>query len=91
MSKLIYCKFLDSNGEPRGRNYTYRSDYDVEPGQFVEVHVQNKEGLPIPKKVLVIKSDVKPDNIPGYDNFKDKIKNIQGIWQNETDVKLEDN
>jgi len=37
MMNAIKCRFLDANGEPRGREYTYYADFDVQQGQYVEV------------------------------------------------------
>lgn len=87
---LIFCKFLDSEGNPRGRDYTYRADIDVQEGDYVLVEVVRNSDGPITKKVIVTKTGVSPYDIPGYDNFKDAIKPIIGIApaENET-VKAE--
>ncbi len=79
MSNLIFCKFLNTDGNPRGRNYTYRTDIDVNPGDYVLVEVVNSSCSAVQKKVVVTKTDVSPDDIPGYESFKDKIKTIIGL------------
>ena len=79
MSKLIFCKFLDSEGNPRGRDYTYKTDIDVQEGDYVLVEIVRNSDGPTTKKVIVSKTDLKPDDIPGYENFKDAIKTIIGI------------
>lgn len=86
MQKLIYCKFLDHEGSPRGRNYTYLSDTEVQVGDFVEVEVvgdASSDPEPKRKKVVVTKTDLKPEHIHGYETFKDKIKKIKGLWKDE--------
>lgn len=85
MSKLIYCKFIDGDGNPKGRNYTYRSDIDVSKGDLVEVNTMNTSGSVIKKKVVVTKPNVRPEEIDGYDDFKNRIVTINGIWK-EPDV-----
>lgn len=78
MSKLIFCKFLDEAGAPRGRDYTYKTDIEVQPGEYVLVEVMKAENVST-KKVIVTKTDLTPDDIPGYENFKDSIKSILGL------------
>jgi len=79
MSKLIFCKFLGLDGNPRGRDYTYRSAIDVQQGDYVLVEVVNSSCATVQKKVIVTKTDVLPEDIPGYESFKDKIKTIIGF------------
>lgn len=79
MSKLIFCKFLDAEGNPRGRDYTYKTDIDVQEGDYVLVEVVRNADGPTTKKVIVTKTDLTPDNIPGYENFRDVIKTIIGF------------
>lgn len=81
MSKLIFCKFLDTQGNPRGADYTYRSDIEVAAGDFVEVETMNQCGDVLRKKVIVTNPNVNPDEIKGYESFKDRIKAINGKWQ----------
>lgn len=83
MSKLIFCKFLDHDGNPRGRDYTYRSDIEVAEGELVEVLVERNDGEPRRKKVMVTKAEVQPEEIPGYEAFQAKIKTIRGVWVDE--------
>ena len=78
MSKLIFCKFLDEVGNPRGRDYTYKTDIEVQPGDYVLVEVVRGSESISTKKVVVTKTDLTPDDIPGYENFKDSIKSILG-------------
>ncbi len=78
MSKLIFCKFLNADGEPRGRDYTYKSEIDVTAGDYVMVGVAHGSDSVQRKKVVVTKADVNPADIPGYENFKDKIKTVIG-------------
>lgn len=87
MSQLIYCKFLDSDEKPRGRNYTYEASGEVKEGDYVEVEVTRPscDGDNInSQKVLVTKTNITPEEIPGYASFKDKIKRIKGLCQQET-------
>lgn len=83
MSNLIYCKFLDADGNPRGRNYTYKTDTDmdtdVREGDYVLVEVMRNSADPTTKKVIVTKTGLTPNDIPGYENFKDAIKTIIGV------------
>lgn len=79
MSKLIFCKFLDAEGKPRGRDYTYKADIDVQEGDYVLVEVVRNSDSSTEKKVIVTKTGLTPDDIPGYENFKDAIKTIIGI------------
>lgn len=85
MQKLIYCKFLDHEGDPRGRDYTYLTDTEVQVGDFVEVEVvgNSSDFEPKKKRVVVTRVDVKPEDIQGYESFKDKIKKIKGLWKDE--------
>lgn len=79
MSNLIFCKFLDAEENPRGRDYTYKTDIDVQEGDYVLVEVVRNSDGPTTKKVVVTKTGLTPDDIPGYENFKDAIKTIIGI------------
>lgn len=79
MSNLIFCKFLDAEGNPRGRDYTYKTDIDVQEGDYVLVEVVRNSDGPTTKKVIVAKTGLTPDDISGYENFKDAIKTIIGI------------
>lgn len=90
MSKLIYCKFLDYNGNPRGRNYTYKTDVPVSVGDMVSVSVtrnDSSEVSTVNKKVIVTATDLEPSDIPGYENFADVVKTINGLWEDETESK----
>lgn len=90
MSKLIFCKFLDATGAPRGRDYTYKTDIEVQPGDYVLVEVVKAENIST-KKVVVTKTDLSADDIPGYENFKDSIKNILGRPDEETEKDTSEN
>ncbi len=80
MSRLIFCKFLDAEENPRGRDYTYKTDdIDIQKGDYVLVNVSKSSGEPTTKKVIVTKTDLSPDDIPGYENFNNAIKTIIGI------------
>ena len=37
MTNIIKCRFLDKDGEPRGREYSYKTEIPVEVGQIVDV------------------------------------------------------
>lgn len=84
MSKLIFCKFLDAEGKPRGREYTYKSDIDVKEGDLVLVEVVRNSSAPTEQKVMVTKTDLSPADIPGYENFKNAVKTIIGLAPAET-------
>lgn len=79
MNNLIYCKFLDAEGNPRGRDYTYRTEVEVRKGDYVLVEVVRNSDAPTTKKVVVTKTGLTPADIPGYENFKDAIKTIIGL------------
>jgi hypothetical protein len=82
--QLVFCKFLDENGEPRGRDYTYYTAEPVEAGQYVKVEVLAKGAMESKvKKVIVTQTDVQESDVPGIENFKDKIKTILGVWEED--------
>ena len=37
MTNIIKCRFLDKDSEPRGREYSYKTEIPVEVGQIVDV------------------------------------------------------
>lgn len=79
MNQLIFCKFLDAEGNPRGRNYTYNTEISVKEGDYVQVEVTRNGEAPVIKPVIVTQIGVLPENIKGYEDFKDKIKTIIGL------------
>lgn len=82
--RLIFCKFLDKDGNPRGRDYTYRTSIEVQEGDYVEVEVaRHSNGGGELKKVLVTKTDVQPEEIAGYEQFCDRIAEIKGVWKED--------
>ena len=78
MKKIIKCRFLDENNEPRGKEYSYYSNIPVEVGQLVDVpapvHFPEDENKT--KTVIVSSVDVLENEIAA---FADKIKTIVGI------------
>ena len=80
MEKLIFCKFLDHEENPRGRDYTYATETEVKVGDFVEVEVVKDSSGPHKKKIIVTKVDIDPGEIHGYETFKDRIQKIKGLW-----------
>lgn len=79
MNQLIFCKFLDAEGNPRGRNYTYKADNNIKEGDYVQVEVTREGAKPEIQVVVVTRTGVLPENIKGYENFKDRIKTIIGL------------
>lgn len=79
VDSLIQCRFLDKEGNPRGPEYAYKTNVEVSPGDYVMVDVSMGKATTARKKVIVTKANIKPEEIPGYEKFKDVIKNIVGL------------
>lgn len=60
---LVKCRFLDENGEPKGREYTYGAYEDLDVGQVVVTEGE--------KSLVVTCVDLMPD---AADGFGDKLK-----------------
>ena len=83
---IIYCSFLDAEGKPRGREYTYFTEIPVKEGDYVNVEVLSKGASSVSiKKVLVTKVDVDEKDIKNFESFKDVIKTILGIVPADAD------
>lgn len=82
MKQIITCKFLDSDGNPRGREYSYYSEIPVEPGQYVDVPAapRNDAELNTTKKVIVVRTNIPEKEVEA---FKSQIKTIVGIHKEE--------
>lgn len=83
MNKIIKCRFLDENKEPRGKEYSYYSNIPVEVGQLVDVPapVRRAEDEGKIKTVIVSSVDVPENEIAA---FADKVKTIIGIHTEDT-------
>ena len=74
--KLIKVRFLKF-GMPSGREYTYRSDIDVKPGDIVEL----PHPVPQPDGTPYNRGCVTQTNVPEaeIEAFRDKVKTIIGL------------
>ena len=68
-TRYIQCRFLDENGVPKGRDYTYKTNCAVEVGDFVYALAPNGDE----KKLIVSATEVDESM---YAAFKDKIKAV---------------
>ena len=81
---LIKCKFLDAEGNPKGRDYTYFFNAKVEQlndgnvAYHIPLYVQTIEG----KKLIVTNTDASYEEISG---FADKVKMVYEIPVNGDD------
>ncbi|MDO5398788.1 MAG: hypothetical protein Q4G33_12760 [bacterium] len=65
---IIKCKFLNKDGEPRGREYSYFADFEVKPGEYVDVpqpRMSNKD-VSGTKKVLCVAVNVPEEEIAPF-------------------------
>lgn len=77
MTNIIKCKFLDKDGQPRGREYSYKTEISVEVGQLVDVPAPRRsDAEPETKAVLVTQVNVPEEEIAA---FADKVKTVVGI------------
>lgn len=68
-TRYIQCRFLDENGVPKGRDYTYKTDCAVSVGDFVFALTPGGE-----EKKLIVSSTTVDESV--YAAFKDKIKAV---------------
>lgn len=83
MTNIIKCRFLNENGEPKGNEYTYKTEFPVEVGQLVEVPAPRHSDVDIElkaKTVIVLATDVPEKEIAA---FKDRVKTIIKIHESE--------
>ena len=83
MSQIIKCRFLDKDGNPRGNEYSYKSEIEVEVGQLVDVPAPRQSDADAEfktKTVIVSAINVPESEIAA---FADKVKTIVGIHQEE--------
>ena len=79
MTNIIKCRFLDKDGEPRGREYSYKTEIPVEVGQIVDVPAPRQSDADSElktKSVIVSQINVPEDEIA---TFADKVKTVVGI------------
>lgn len=67
--RYIQCRFLDENGVPKGRDYTYKTDCAVSVGDFVFALTPGGE-----EKKIIVSSTTVDESV--YAAFKDKIKTV---------------
>ena len=79
MTYIIKCRFLDKDGEPRGREYSYKTEIPVEVGQIVDVPAPRQSDADSElktKSVIVSQINVPEEEIA---TFADKVKTVVGI------------
>lgn len=79
MTNIIKCRFLDKDGQPGGREYSYKTESHVEVGQLVDVPAPRHSDADTEQKTkAVIVTQV---NVPETEiaPFADKVKTIIGI------------
>ena len=78
MTNIIKCKFIDGEGNPRGREYSYYTNIPVSVGMMVDVPAppQSSVEKSQTKRVIVTAVDVPEAEIEA---FKDSVKTIVGI------------
>ena len=73
------CRFLDKDGEPRGREYSYKTEIPVEVGQIVDVPAPRQSDADSElktKSVIVSQINVPEEEIA---TFAGKVKTVVGI------------
>ena len=76
MTNIIKCRFLDKDGEPRGREYSYKTEIPVEVGQIVDVPAPRQSDADSElktKSVIVSQINVPEEEIA---TFADKVKTV---------------
>ena len=68
--KYVKVRFLDENGEPKGREYTYSGDESMRVGDYVYAMTMRGE-----QKVIITQVDVQEEEVA---SFIDKIKAVFG-------------
>lgn len=84
MTNIIKCRFLDKDGEPRGREYSYKTEIPVEVGQIVDVLAPRQSDADSElktKSVIVSQINVPEDEIA---DFADSVKTVVGIHDKST-------
>ena len=79
MTNIIKCRFLDKDSEPRGREYSYKTEIPVEVGQIVDVPAPSQSDTDNElktKSVIVSQINVPEEEIA---TFADKVKTVVGI------------
>ena len=83
LTNIIKCRFLDKDGEPRGREYSYKTEIPVEVGQIVDVPAPRQSDADSElktKSVIVSQINVPEEEIAP---FADKVKTAVGIHTEE--------
>ena len=79
MTNIIKCRFLDKDSEPRGREYSYKTEIPVEVVQIVDVPAPRQSDTDNElktKSVIVSQINVPEEEIA---TFADKVKTVVGI------------
>lgn len=78
MTNIIKCRFLDKDSEPRGREYSYKTEIPVEVGQIVDVPAprQSDTDNELKTKSVIVSQINVPEEIA---TFADKVKTVVGI------------
>ena len=74
MTNIIKCRFLDKDGEPRGREYSYKTEIPVEDVPAPRQSDADSELKT--KSVIVSQINVPEEEIA---TFADKVKTVVGI------------
>lgn len=87
ITNIIKCRFLDKDGQPRGREYSYKTNTVVKVGQLVDVPVSSNSDVDIEQKTKAV--IVTQINVPESEiiSFADRIKTIIGIHKDTEDVR----
>lgn len=83
MTNIIKCRFLDKDGEPRGNEYSYKTEIPVVVGQLVDVPAPRQSDADTElktKTVIVSAVDVPESEIAA---FADKVKTVVGIHEDK--------
>lgn len=66
--EFIKCRYLDENGQPKGKEYTFGCNFKVAPGDYVYAM------MPYGEKKLIVTAI----NVPGEEvvAFRDNLKSV---------------
>lgn len=78
-TNLIRCMFLDSNNKPRGKQYTYECNEEIEVGEYVKTSKGDR--------LLVVGLNVPYEEI---EDFADILKSVTKYTEDEEDFELID-
>lgn len=81
MATIIKCRFLGENDEPRGGEYSYRSEIAVEVGQYVDVPAPRYSGVEDKSKKVIVSAVNVPESEVAA--FAGSLKTIIGIHKED--------